>query len=468
MSRRSSGAALSLVLTMAALAVSLPVAAGPLTGLGPGGPAVIPTNPGTSPVTNPGPVVPPPQVTPPPTPAAAVPPPANSNLNTNLGAKYSPQVLDMGEIPTPQGVSLVEQATATLTVTSPTSGMVTAGLKPNSLFWVKRLTSFRWEVMSKYEFPPRRARRAVQTVAGNGALPVEAGQELEVEVAFKTGPGDTDRHEDTLWVAGTMWEIHVPVRINVTLLGPMDLLAVPGDGLDPRTTRAVGEFVALSGKGADMNVRVINPTRERRLVTVYPGAMPLGITVSMKQPAPVAIEPSQTLDIPLHFAVSEDAPSGRDMDVEVLVDTGKTEKRVVFSGTVFHDVWSFKKVFVMGDETGKNVRCESYVEVHANGDWVWKLYLRGNSSFLDYTYYVDFDFDTTATHPEALYQYKMGTVGSWLTGGAEERFEMSGNDLWLREHYLDALYNGVAYRGYAYSTWGALGKAVGGLMLSLL
>jgi hypothetical protein len=357
---------LRLALALAALSLSAaPVAANFLTGAGPtANPNVInPPAPPPSPATNPGPVGTGnlgtnltsgnsptstgggnPTAPTNPGPAANVPGPIG-----NLGARYSPAVLDMGEIKTPEPGTLSEDATAILTVISPTRGAVSAAIQPSGPFWVKRITSYRMQWLGS---GTQQMRTPVQTVAGGGSLTVWAGQELEVEVAFKTAPGDTDRHESTLHVEGHLWYIDVPTRINVTALGPLDLLVIPvktqedrhRPDTEPDPDPSVQEFTLRPGieyDAADRALRLINPTGQSRIVTVRPGVLPPGLRLfagwnpfSPWDWVRFQIQPGETVDVPLTFFAENDAPAGANLPAEAVVETGTRNVSVLFYATI--------------------------------------------------------------------------------------------------------------------------------------
>jgi CARDB protein len=217
LSRRPSAIVRGLAPCLAALAVAGPVLASPLTAGGPSLPSGVINTPPLSPVTNPGPATPPGvgNITPPSntstTPPVTTPGPAGTIAG--LPVRHSPEVLDLGQIATPSSPSLFEHAAATVSILSPSNGAVTAAIHADGKFWVKRLTSYRWVWSGN---GTQRIRVAEQTVAGGGTLPVLAGQELEVEVAFTGAPGDAGWFAGSLSVSGFRWDVQVPVRIAVT------------------------------------------------------------------------------------------------------------------------------------------------------------------------------------------------------------------------------------------------------------
>jgi hypothetical protein len=401
-----------------------------------------------------------------PNPASASPTSGVSPVASAIGLgapTVQPDQLDLSANGGPVDPSQAIARIGTLSVWSPTDCQVSASFNIGSKFGVNRLIryvthkalvgllgSFDGKTLS-YSVPDKE-------VPGYASLPVAAGQMFKVEVGYTPDPADAGVYHSTLVIRGdnadgTHWSAAVPVQ--VTVKGAVQI-EVPQPNLR-----------AVQGQGGDVTLHLVSGAETPRSVTITPGGLPSGVTMA-PQTVQVGTNPlgNASVDVPLHFSVSDTAPAGKNVPMEVRVDDGSAVQSVSLNGNIYPSSVSWPYRIDCGDIHG-----DALIEFRSDGYWHWHAKLHDNGTLLGDSYLIAFEFNLPKSVPSAPGgQEWVGAVDTGSVGAGDDHevdqasdkpdqwHASSQPDPWLRDHYMDVIDRGFSDREYVNPDFGPVVK----------
>lgn len=371
-----------------------------------------------------------------------------------LPAQYSPSLLDLGTL---KGYKN-EEHTATLSITAPADGTVSAFLLQGGPI----------QISSMSRFGPRSAIRVLngplETTGGNGELHAAAGNTILVDVTLKSNNRMPALVTGQLEVVSHRWHVEVPVRAwvvqepEIVVDGHSDeVKIVPGREatatIHLRRTRTQS---FTSPSGTDKNVTITAPS------------LPAGLTMDPLTVRMPVDEVTKDLDVHLHAA--DQAPAGWDQWSTLLVETGGDRSTLKLRTQVYptSKKWEYRQK--VGD-----VDLQATITFDRDGNWHWWGHLHDSGVVMGDFYDFGWGFNLAVDRDGKIYPEvdaahgigaaamasTQGVLGA-LTGPSRDAdFDLSsdnpgpepwldrGPDPWLRAHYIEAYDAGFVVAGYS-------------------
>jgi hypothetical protein len=387
---------------------------------------------------------------------------------------YSPSALNVGTVRAYKS----ERRTAVVTIKAKFDETITAQLKPAGPFQITRLTSYKYgmpmvSIQSVGATPRLKVRTAVQSVTGGQALPVKAGQEVDVEVALTGTESMPAQPRTTLSVSGAHWSLSVPVSAFVMQ--------------QPEIT-AESQTDAIKVAIGDEREYVVRLMRAETAMPAAPVARNVTLT-SYTLPAGVSMEPvtvhvpadAPFVDAKLRLRASEYAPQASWQTAEFLVDTGVERQIVSLDAHVYpkQAVWKY-------EHQAGNVHVKGELLVRCDGSWRWLVDMTSSAGLIGDRYIIGFslkqpfDYQTWNGAPRFFGSYAKGGIGGTIASGPKHvivkqdslDYPAGTTAQWMRDNYFNIADTGCEFRSKVFTDHNTWAKAVqdfmGGAFIDLL
>lgn len=287
-------------------------------------------------------------------------------------------------------------------------------------------------------------------VTGAGTLPVKAGQDFVVQIAFKTNlpMGSTN---GVLQVNGNAWAIEVPVKAGVLDIKEYEVKADPDEPLVNMVTPWV---LDPSGQSAGSIVPVgmtLRNTGDKPVVVQFEGeSLPTGIALT---PQGVSLDKGQTRHVTVEFKASVGTPTGQGLPGSVRVKYAG-DKHVSFP--LQFTIRESSVYWTAAWEIRDKVTWDTAVAANSGGWWHWTALLHDSSTWRGDAFVCGFYFNRTLDG-QLLGRMEEGQLGAKYSGPATNYWiDYSSVDSRVQSHWRDVYDGGVTFYANAYDDWSAI------------